>query len=147
MQGGCASPLICRGNTRQPRRPRLRPDAQTALPKRQNDHAARHQHAKRRRSRTFNWRDLAWIQSFAKTPILLKGILNPSDANDAANSGIAGIIVSNHGGRGLDTVPATIDALPAVIDKIAGRIPVLVDGGIRRGTRCSRVWRSARRLF
>ncbi|HWE03762.1 MAG TPA: alpha-hydroxy acid oxidase [Tepidisphaeraceae bacterium] len=86
------------------------------------------------RSRTFSWRDLEWIRSFAKTPVLLKGILNPDDADEAAKSGVGGVIVSNHGGRGLDTLPATIDALPAVADKIAGRIPVLVDGGIRRGT-------------
>lgn len=85
------------------------------------------------RSRMFNWNDLAWIQSFAKTPVLLKGILNPDDADRAAKAGVAGIIVSNHGGRGLDTVPATLDALPMVVESIAGRIPVLVDGGIRRG--------------
>jgi 4-hydroxymandelate oxidase len=86
------------------------------------------------RSRRFNWEDLAWIQSFAKTPIVLKGVLNPEDADHAAKAGVAGVVVSNHGGRALDTVPATIDALPAVVEKIAGRIPVLMDGGIRRGT-------------
>ncbi len=86
------------------------------------------------RSRRFSWGDLAWIQSFAKTPILLKGVLNPDDADLAAKAGVAGIIVSNHGGRALDTAPATIDALPAVVDRVAGRIPVLVDSGIRRGT-------------
>jgi 4-hydroxymandelate oxidase len=84
-------------------------------------------------SRKFTWKDLEWIQSFAKTPILLKGILNPDDADHAAKAGAAAIVVSNHGGRALDTVPATIDALPAVVDKISGRIPVLMDGGIRRG--------------
>lgn len=68
------------------------------------------------------------------TPILLKGILHPDDADQAARSGVAGIIVSNHGGRALDTVPATIEALPRVADRVAGRIPVLMDGGIRRGT-------------
>ena len=86
------------------------------------------------RSRAFNWADLEWIQSFAKTPILLKGVLNPDDADRAAKAGVAGIVVSNHGGRALDTVPATIEALPAVVEKVAGRIPVLMDGGIRRGT-------------
>jgi 4-hydroxymandelate oxidase len=84
-------------------------------------------------SRKFTWKDLEWIQSFAKTSILLKGILNPDDADHAAKAGAAAIVVSNHGGRALDTVPATIDALPAVVDKISGRIPVLMDGGIRRG--------------
>jgi 4-hydroxymandelate oxidase len=84
--------------------------------------------------RRFNWSDIAWIQSFAKTPILLKGILNPEDADQAINRGVAAIIVSNHGGRVLDTVPATIEVLPAVVDRVAGRVPVLFDGGIRRGT-------------
>ena len=86
------------------------------------------------RSRKFNWKDLEWIQSFAKTPILLKGVLNPDDAEQAVRMGAAAVVVSNHGGRALDSVPATIDALPAIVDRVAGRIPVLVDGGIRRGT-------------
>lgn len=80
------------------------------------------------------WKDVEWLLTFAKVPLLLKGVLNPDDAGRAAASGVAGIIVSNHGARNLDTVPATADALPLVADKIAGRIPVLVDGGIRRGT-------------
>jgi len=84
--------------------------------------------------RHFNWSDLGWIQSFAKTPILLKGILNPDDADEAAKRGVAAIVVSNHGGRVLDTEPATIEVLPAVVDRVAGRVPVLFDGGIRRGT-------------
>jgi len=86
------------------------------------------------RSRKFNWKDLEWIRSFAKTPILLKGVLNPDDAEQAVRMGAAAVVVSNHGGRALDSVPATIDALPAIVDRVAGRIPVLVDGGIRRGT-------------
>jgi len=84
--------------------------------------------------RHFNWADLGWIQSFAKTPILLKGILNPDDADEAVKCGVAGIVVSNHGGRALDTLPATIEVLPAVVDRVAGRVPVLFDSGIRRGT-------------
>jgi len=80
------------------------------------------------------WRDIGWISSICKIPVLLKGVLNPEDADRAAKEGVAGIIVSNHGARNLDTVPATVDALPQVADKVAGRIPVLVDGGIRRGT-------------
>jgi 4-hydroxymandelate oxidase len=87
-----------------------------------------------RSRRHFNWNDLAWIQSFAKTPIVLKGIMNPDDANEAVRHGVAAIIVSNHGGRVLDTEPATIEVLPAVVDRVAGRIPVLFDSGIRRGT-------------
>lgn len=87
-----------------------------------------------RSRRHFNWKDLAWIQSFAKTPIVLKGIMNPDDADEAVRHGVAAIIVSNHGGRVLDTEPATIEVLPAVVDRVAGRIPVLFDSGIRRGT-------------
>ena len=67
-------------------------------------------------------------------PVLLKGILHPDDAELAIQAGAAGIVVSNHGGRNLDTTPATIDVLPRVADRAAGRVPVLVDGGIRRGT-------------
>jgi 4-hydroxymandelate oxidase len=75
-----------------------------------------------------------WLRSVSKIPLVLKGVMNPDDADIAAKSGVAGIIVSNHGGRNLDTLPATIDALPQVADKVAGRMPVFVDGGIRRGT-------------
>jgi 4-hydroxymandelate oxidase len=84
-------------------------------------------------AKRFTWKDLEWVQSFAKTPIALKGVLNPEDADRAARAGVAAIIVSNHGGRGLDGVPATIEALPMVADKVSGRIPILMDGGIRRG--------------
>jgi len=84
--------------------------------------------------RNLKWSDLDWIHGFCKLPIVLKGVLNPNDADLAVQNGAAGIIVSNHGGRGLDTVPATIDALPAVVEKISGRIPILMDSGIRRGT-------------
>jgi 4-hydroxymandelate oxidase len=89
-----------------------------------------------RRYRRFpvTWKDIDWLRSFAKTPVLLKGILHPEDAALAVTNGAAGVIVSNHGGRYLDSAPATLDALPAVADRVAGRIPVLMDGGIRRGT-------------
>jgi 4-hydroxymandelate oxidase len=80
------------------------------------------------------WKDVEWLSSVAKIPLLVKGVLNPDDADRAVKSGVAGIMVSNHGGRNLDTLPATIDALPQVTDRVAGRVPVLVDGGIRRGT-------------
>jgi len=80
------------------------------------------------------WKDIEWLQRSTSLPVLLKGVLNPEDAAIAASSGVAGILVSNHGARNLDTVPATIDALPRVADKVAGRIVVLVDGGVRRGT-------------
>jgi 4-hydroxymandelate oxidase len=81
-----------------------------------------------------SWKDVEWLRSFAKIPLLVKGVLNPDDADRAVKAGVAGVMVSNHGGRNLDTVPATIDALPQVADRVAGRVPVLVDGGIRRGT-------------
>src|SRR5580704_14988338 len=83
---------------------------------------------------TLTWKDIEWLRGLAKTPMLLKGILNPDDAEIAVKAGVSGIMVSNHGGRNLDTVPATISALPLVAEKVAGRIPVIVDGGIRRGT-------------
>jgi 4-hydroxymandelate oxidase len=80
------------------------------------------------------WKDVDWLRSFARVPLLLKGILDDEDAEMAVQTGAQGIIVSNHGGRNLDTVPATIDALPHVVARVNGRVPVLVDGGIRRGT-------------
>src|SRR5262245_30334854 len=80
------------------------------------------------------WKDVEWLRSIARVPVLLKGVLDPDDADRAAREGAAGVIVSNHGARNLDTVPATIEALPTVVDRVAGRMPVLVDGGIRRGT-------------
>jgi 4-hydroxymandelate oxidase len=83
---------------------------------------------------SLTWKDIDWLRSFARRPVLLKGVLNPDDALTAVKAGVSGIIVSNHGARNLDTVPATIDALPLVVEKVAGRVPVLVDGGIRRGT-------------
>jgi 4-hydroxymandelate oxidase len=80
------------------------------------------------------WKDLEWIKAASSLPVLLKGVLHPDDAELGIQSGAAGIMVSNHGGRNLDTTPATIDALPRIVDKVAGRVPVIVDGGIRRGT-------------
>lgn len=80
------------------------------------------------------WRDIAWLRQQTVLPILLKGVLSPGDAVRAADEGLAGVIVSNHGGRVLDTVPATIDALPAIVRAVGGRLPLLLDGGIRRGT-------------
>ncbi len=80
------------------------------------------------------WEGIDWIRSFAKVPVLLKGIIAPEDAKLAVEQGVAGVIVSNHGARNLDTGPATIDALPGVIEAVDGRILVLMDGGVRRGT-------------
>lgn len=83
---------------------------------------------------TLTWDTVAWIRSFTKLPIVLKGILAPEDAQLAAKQGVSAILVSNHGARNLDTTPATIEALPAVVEAVEGRIPVLLDGGVRRGT-------------
>ncbi len=80
------------------------------------------------------WDDIQWMISITKLPVLLKGILRADDAERAVKIGAHGVIVSNHGGRNLDTVPATIEVLPEVYGQIAHRIPVLLDGGIRRGT-------------
>jgi 4-hydroxymandelate oxidase len=83
---------------------------------------------------SLTWEDIEQFRALCQVPVVLKGILDPDDADEAAKRGMDGVIVSNHGGRNLDTAPATLDALPAIVDKVAGRIPVLVDGGIRRGT-------------
>jgi 4-hydroxymandelate oxidase len=83
---------------------------------------------------TLTWKDLDWLLKLAKAPVLLKGILNPGDAERAAGAGAAGIIVSNHGGRNLDTTPASLEALPRVVERAGDEMAVLMDGGIRRGT-------------
>lgn len=80
------------------------------------------------------WDELAWLATVTSLPIVVKGILNPADALLAMQHGAQGIIVSNHGGRVLDTLPASIDALPAIAGAVGGRIPLLLDGGIRRGS-------------
>jgi 4-hydroxymandelate oxidase len=87
-----------------------------------------------RMSPEFSWRHLEWLRSITDLPVVLKGVLHPDDARLAVEAGAAAVIVSNHGGRQLDTTPATIRALPAVVRAVDGRIPVLLDGGIRRGT-------------
>jgi 4-hydroxymandelate oxidase len=83
---------------------------------------------------TITWKEINWVRSFAQVPVLIKGVLNPADAQRAVQEGLSGIIVSNHGGRNLDTLPATIDALPRIAEQVEGRFPILIDSGIRRGT-------------
>ena len=83
---------------------------------------------------TLTWRDLEWLRQHCPLPVLLKGILSAEDALLAAEHGAAGVIVSNHGGRQLDGVAASLDALPEVVDAVGERVEVLLDGGIRRGT-------------
>jgi lactate 2-monooxygenase len=80
------------------------------------------------------WKDLEFLRQETKLPILLKGILHADDAARALDSGVDGMIVSNHGGRQLDGAIASLDALPGVIEVVKGRVPVLFDSGIRRGT-------------
>jgi 4-hydroxymandelate oxidase len=80
------------------------------------------------------WDDLDWLASLSPMPILLKGILHPADAALAVEYGARAILVSNHGGRQLDSAVAALEALPAVVEAVAGRVEVLVDGGVRRGT-------------
>jgi isopentenyl diphosphate isomerase/L-lactate dehydrogenase-like FMN-dependent dehydrogenase len=83
---------------------------------------------------TLTWRDLEQLAEASPVPVLVKGVLTPEDARLAVEHGAAGVIVSNHGGRQLDTVAATIEALPEVVEAVGDATPVLVDGGIRRGT-------------
>jgi isopentenyl diphosphate isomerase/L-lactate dehydrogenase-like FMN-dependent dehydrogenase len=83
---------------------------------------------------SITWKDLELLCSQYHLPILVKGLLTGEDAALAVEHGAAGVVVSNHGGRQLDNAPATIDALPEVVEAVAGRIPVVLDGGIRRGT-------------
>ncbi|PVZ96909.1 hypothetical protein BB558_007163 [Smittium angustum] len=81
-----------------------------------------------------SWEDIKWIKSQTHLPVLVKGILTHEDAKIALDSGMDGIVVSNHGGRQLDSVSATIDALAEVVSGCENKIPVLMDGGVMRGT-------------
>jgi 4-hydroxymandelate oxidase len=79
------------------------------------------------------WKDIDWLRSIVPVKLLLKGILHPEDAELAQKAGCDGVIVSNHGGRSLDSVSATIDALPPIVDRVGRDMTVLLDGGVRRG--------------
>jgi 4-hydroxymandelate oxidase len=81
-----------------------------------------------------SWRDLEWIAGEAELPVVLKGVVTTEDAHLAIEHGAAAIVVSNHGGRQLDGVSATLDSLPEVVEAVAGSVEVYLDGGIRRGT-------------
>jgi L-lactate dehydrogenase (cytochrome)/(S)-mandelate dehydrogenase len=80
-----------------------------------------------------NWDDVAQLRAHWQGPLLLKGVLHPAEARRALELGVDGLIVSNHGGRQLDGASSTLEALPAIVDAVQGRVPVLMDGGIRRG--------------
>ena len=82
---------------------------------------------------SIGWEDVEWVRKQWKGPLIVKGILDPEDAREAAASGADAIVVSNHGGRQLDGVVSTARALPRVADALAGRMPILVDGGVRSG--------------
>jgi isopentenyl diphosphate isomerase/L-lactate dehydrogenase-like FMN-dependent dehydrogenase len=84
--------------------------------------------------KTLTWKDLEWLRSLSPLPVLVKGILTAEDAILACEAGAAGLVVSNHGGRQLDGVSASLDALPEVVEAVGDRAEVLMDGGIRRGT-------------
>ncbi|MEW7278391.1 alpha-hydroxy acid oxidase [Aquimarina sp. 2201CG1-2-11] len=80
------------------------------------------------------WSDIDKLKEITTLPVFIKGVVRPEDAELAIQHGVDGIIVSNHGGRQLDTIPATIELLPDIVAMVKGRIPVIIDGGIRRGT-------------
>jgi isopentenyl diphosphate isomerase/L-lactate dehydrogenase-like FMN-dependent dehydrogenase len=83
---------------------------------------------------TLTWRDLEWLRSVCALPLIVKGVLTAEDALLALEHGAEAVIVSNHGGRQLDGVPASLDALPDVVEAVGGRAEILLDGGVRRGT-------------
>ncbi|CAK9046525.1 Peroxisomal (S)-2-hydroxy-acid oxidase GLO5 (Glycolate oxidase 3) (AtGLO5) (GOX 3) (Short chain alpha-hydroxy acid oxidase GLO5) [Durusdinium trenchii] len=83
---------------------------------------------------TLDWSIITWLKSICNLPVIAKGILHPADARCAIKAGAAAIVISNHGGRQLDSTPATIDVLPAIAAEVRGEIPIFLDGGIRRGT-------------
>ncbi|HET7745538.1 MAG TPA: lactate 2-monooxygenase [Gaiellaceae bacterium] len=82
---------------------------------------------------SLSWDDLAFLRERTRLPVLLKGILHPADATAAIEHGMDGIVVSNHGGRQVDGAVGTMDALPGIVEAVAGRIPVLLDSGVRSG--------------
>ena len=80
------------------------------------------------------WEDVTWLQSISPVPVVVKGIVHPDDARLAIEHGARGIVVSNHGGRQLDTAPPTVEVLPRIVEAVQGRVEVYLDGGVRRGT-------------
>jgi len=81
-----------------------------------------------------SWQHIEWLRRTTELKIVLKGVMHPADARLAVEAGVDALIISNHGGRQLDTVPAAVELLPAIRDAVAGRVPLVIDGGIRRGT-------------
>jgi 4-hydroxymandelate oxidase len=85
-------------------------------------------------SPAISWWHVDWLRETTSLPILLKGVLHPADARLAVEHGVDGLIVSNHGGRQLDATPASLDRLAPIAEAVGGRVPLLLDGGVRRGT-------------
>jgi 4-hydroxymandelate oxidase len=85
-------------------------------------------------SPAISWWHVDWLRETTSLPILLKGVLHPADAKLAVEHGVDGLIVSNHGGRQLDATPASLDRLAPIAEAVGGRVPLLLDGGVRRGT-------------
>ncbi|NXI54379.1 HAOX1 oxidase, partial [Chloroceryle aenea] len=83
---------------------------------------------------SISWEDIKWLRGLTSLPIVTKGILRADDAKEAVKIGVNGILVSNHGARQLDGVPATIDVLPEIVEAVEGKVEVFLDGGVRRGT-------------
>jgi 4-hydroxymandelate oxidase len=81
-----------------------------------------------------SWLDLEWLVSQTSLPVIVKGLVRADDARHAVEAGVRGLVVSNHGGRQLDYAIASLDALPEVVQAVGGKVPVLLDGGVRRGT-------------
>lgn len=129
------------GDRRSDRRTRFTPDphvrwsnldryARADLPS-ADDGSAVAQYIAEQMDPSLSWDDLEWLREHTELPVVLKGVLDPRDAETAIDHGAAGIVVSNHGGRQLDRVPGTLDVLPGVVDVVAGRVPVVLDGGVR----------------
>jgi isopentenyl diphosphate isomerase/L-lactate dehydrogenase-like FMN-dependent dehydrogenase len=93
-----------------------------------------HEYAFKQLDPSLTWDAVEWLRGETKLPLILKGIIAPEDGALAAERGVDGIVVSNHGGRQLDGAEATLRALPRVVDAVAGRAEVFMDGGVRRGT-------------
>jgi 4-hydroxymandelate oxidase len=87
-----------------------------------------------RHDASLSWEDVAWLRSLSPLPVVLKGIVTAEDTRLAVDAGVDGVVVSNHGGRQLDGAPATLDALDEVVEAADGRVEILLDGGIRRGS-------------
>lgn len=83
---------------------------------------------------SLTWKDVEWLHSITTLPVLVKGVMSKEDATLALKAGVKGIVVSNHGARQLDFVPATIQVLPEIVEAVRGKVPVFLDGGVRRGT-------------